>query len=246
MSDRKPETMMEEVIDRYMDEMVDNLKSAITLAVEKELSKSLTRSLLQSEFYKRISEDMRGGLQAIYKELSSARQEDGGEDINREKKRADQLFSEAADQLDKILVTTEQATGEIMDIVEKHMEMQAKSNQILHSLKSGGVTKEQLSDLRQMSDDLNADLMAIMTTLSFQDLTGQRIKRIIGAIKKVETIVLDLYLSTGLKLKAHEEAPDKDLEQITKEADQKVSELKGPQVGTSQASVDDLLASLGL
>ncbi|MBI4804149.1 MAG: protein phosphatase CheZ [Desulfovibrio sp.] len=239
------DTMIENLMDRYMDEMVENLKTAITQAVENELSKSLTRSLLQGEFYKRMSDDMRQGLQSIYKELSSARQEDGTE-IVKEKKRADQLFSEAADQLDKILSTTEQATGEIMDIVERHMEMQAKSNQILHSLKSGGVTKDQLQDLRQMSDTLNADLMSIMTTLSFQDLTGQRIKRIIGAIKNVEAIVLDLYLSTGLKVRAHEEAPEKGLEEIEAEAAQKVNELKGPQVGTNQASVDDLLASLGM
>ncbi|WP_243364472.1 protein phosphatase CheZ [Fundidesulfovibrio terrae] len=241
-----PDTMIDGLMDKYMDDMVDSLKSAITQAVEKELSRSLTRSLLQSEFYKRISDDMRNGLQSIYKELSNARQEESGTGIVKEKKRADQLFSEAADQLDKILSTTEQATGEIMDIVEKHMDMQSKSNQILHSLKSGGVTKEQLGDLREMSDSLNADLMTIMTTLSFQDLTGQRIKRIIGAIKNVEAIVLDLYLSTGLKVKAHEEAPDMDLDQIEAEADKKVNELKGPQVGTSQASVDDLLASLGM
>jgi chemotaxis protein CheZ len=103
-----------------------------------------------------------------------------------------------------------------------------------------------LNDLRAMSDTLNADLMSIMTTLSFQDLTGQRIKRIIGAIKNVETIVLDLYLSTGLKLKAHQETPEMDLDQIEAEAERKVSELKGPQQDTNQASVDDLLASLGL
>jgi len=242
----KPEAMMEGLMDRYMDDMVENLKSAITQAVEKELSRSLTRSLLQSEFYKRISDDMRNGLQSIYKELSNARQEESGDGIVKEKKRADQLFSEAADQLDKILSTTEEATGEIMDIVEKHMEMQSQSNQILHSLKSGGVTKDQLHSLREMSDSLNADLMTIMTTLSFQDLTGQRIKRIIGAIKNVETIVLDLYLSTGLKVKAHQEAPDMDLDQIEAAADKQVTELKGPQVGSNQASVDDLLASLGM
>jgi chemotaxis protein CheZ len=242
----KPETLIEDILDRYMVDMVDNLKAAITQAVEKELSRSLTRSLMQSEFYKRLNDDMHHGLQSIYKELAQARQDDGNPVIAKEKKRADQLFSEAADQLDKILATTEEATGEIMDIVEKHMEMQATSNQILHSLKSGGVTKDQLNDLRAMSDTLNADLMSIMTTLSFQDLTGQRIKRIIGAIKNVETIVLDLYLSTGLKLKAHQETPEMDLDQIEAEAERKVSELKGPQQDTNQASVDDLLASLGL
>jgi len=189
---------------------------------------------------------MRNGLQSIYKELSNARQDESGSEITKEKKRADQLFSEAADQLDKILATTEQATGDIMDVVEKHLEMQAESNKILHSLKSGGVTKEQLGELRAMSDTLNEDLMSIMTTLSFQDLTGQRIKRIIGAIKNVEAIVLDLYLSTGFKLKAHEETPEKDLDLIEAEADRKISELKGPQMDSNQASVDDLLASLGM
>ncbi len=242
----KPDTLFDGAMERLMDEMVESLKVSITQAVERELSKSLTRSLVQSEFYRRLSDDMRQGLQSIYKELSQARQEDGGQQIAKEKRRADQLFSEAADQLDEILATTEKATGEIMDIVEKHMDIQAQSNQILHSLKSGGVTKEQLGDLRAMSDTLNADLMTIMTTLSFQDLTGQRIKRIIGAIKNVESIVLDLYLSTGLKLKAHEEAPDKDLDQIEAEADKTVNELKGPQADSNQASVDDLLAQLGL
>lgn len=240
------EVAIDNIMDKLMDEMVDNLKASITQAVETELSKTLTRSLLQSEFYKRLSDNMRTGLQSIYKELASARQDDSCEDITKEKKRADQLFSEAADQLDKILATTEQATGEIMDVVEKHLEMQAESNKILHSLKSGGVTKEQLAELRSMSDTLNEDLMSIMTTLSFQDLTGQRIKRIIGAIKNVEAIVLDLYLSTGFKLKAHEEAPEKDIALIEAEADRKVSELKGPQMDSSQASVDDLLASLGM
>jgi len=242
----KPDIKIDDFMDKYMDEMVENLKTAVTQAVEKELSKTLTRSLMQGEFYKRLTDDMHHGLQSIYKELAQARQEDDGSEVVKEKKRADQLFSEAADQLDKILSTTEQATGEIMDVVEKHMEMQANANHILHSLKSGGVTKLQLNELRDMSDSLNADLMQIMTTLSFQDLTGQRIKRIIGAIKNVEAIVLDLYLSTGLKVKAHQEAPDMDLDQIEAATKQKVSELKGPQTDANQASVDDLLASLGM
>lgn len=232
----KHETMIEDVMDRYMDEMVENLKSAITQAVEKELSRSLTRSLLQSEFYKRLSDDMRTGLQSIYKELSTARQDGGGTEIVREKKRADQLFSEAAQQLDDILDTTEKATGDIMDIVEKHMETQAKSNQILHSLKSGGVTKEQLKELRDMSDELNADLMSIMTALSFQDLTGQRIKRVIDMLGKIRDMVAELYVSTGILVKAKEKDPAQPLEELKKDAKAKVS----------QSDVDDLLAQLNM
>lgn len=245
MSAKNP--TLDPLMDRLCDEVVENLKSSVTQVVERELSRSLTKALVQGEFYRRLSDEMRQGLQSIYKELSAARKEDAPQDgLVQEKLQADQLFHEAADQLDKILSTTEQATGEIMDIVEKHQDIQAKSNAILHSLKSGGVTKEQLGELRAMSDTLNEDLIRIMTTLSFQDLTGQRIKRIIEAIKKVEGIVLDLYLSTGLELKAREQAPDKDLDEIQAEAKRTMSELKGPQVGVGQGAVDDLLAQLGM
>jgi len=63
--------------------------------------------------------------------------------------------------------------------------------------------------------------------------------------------VFDLYVSTGLMMKTHEEAPDKDLTEIAEESRRKVqeiraSELKGPQRETSQKDVDDLLASLGI
>lgn len=88
--------------------------------------------------------------------------------------------------------------------------------------------------------------MTIMTTLSFQDLTGQRIKIIIDTIKSVEKIVLDLYMSTGLKIKAREEAPEKSLEQLDQETETKMSALKGPAESADQGNVDDLLASLGL
>jgi chemotaxis protein CheZ len=221
--------------------VVADIKDSIVEAVERQISQSLTRSLLESEFHKRMSSEMRGGLQAIYKEINAAKRSSdkvGGD--------PEKLFNEASDQLDEILRATEDATGKIMDIIEKHMSLQADANKILHGLKSGGVTKEQLGGLREISDTLNADLMEIMTTLSFQDLTGQRIKRIINAIKKVEDIVLDLYVATGLKIKAHEEAPDKALDHIEAEASQKLSELKGPQSDANQADVDSLLSQLGL
>jgi chemotaxis protein CheZ len=230
------------VVEKVVASIVADLKDSIVAAVERQISSSLTRSLLESEFHKRLSQEMRGGLQAIYKEINAAKRvSDKVAGENPEK-----LFNEASDQLDEILRATEDATGKIMDIVEKQQDMQEGASKILHGLKNGGVTKDQLQTLREISDALGVDLMEIMTTLSFQDLTGQRIKRIIDAIKKVETIVLDLYLATGLKMKAHEEAPDKDLEQVEAETSRKMSELKGPQADAKQADVDSLLSQLGL
>ncbi len=248
MSDKEQE-LLDHLMDRVLNEVVADLKQSISSAVEQELTKTLSRSLLESEFHRRLNEEMREGLQHIYKEINAAAKGNGDalpDKMPADKKTADQLFHEAAGQLDMILQTTEEAAEQIMDIVEKHLSTQADSNKILHSLKSGGVTKAQLHTLRDMSDELNADLMNIMTVLSFQDLTGQRIKKIIEAIKKVEGIVFDLYMTTGIKLKRREEAPEKDIEELETEAREKVSELKGPQSDVNQSEVDDLLAQLGL
>jgi len=46
-------------------------------------------------------------------------------------------------------------------------------------------------------------------------------------------------MSTGLKIKAKESAPEKAIDEIEKETQNRMSELKGP-----QTKVDDLLAEL--
>ena len=102
-----------------------------------------------------------------------------------------------------------------------------------------------------MNQSLESALTDIITDLSFQDLTGQRLKKVVSAITSIRETVFDLYVSTGLMMKTREETPEKDLAEIAKESRLKVqeirnSELKGPQNDASQKDVDDLLASLGL
>ncbi|EKO38871.1 MAG: chemotaxis protein [Solidesulfovibrio magneticus str. Maddingley MBC34] len=240
--------LLERLLEKIVQEVVPDLRESIGVTIEKEVARTLSRALLESEFHKRLNQEMRDGLQDIYKEIVQAAKHgseqtaegDGG------RHQADQLFQEAAQQLDNILQTTESATSEIMDIVEKHMELQAECAAILDGLPGGYAGPKEVTRLKSANEALGEDLMRIMTTLSFQDLTGQRIKRIITAIKKVEQIVLDLYLSTGLQIRAQAQAPDRNIEDLKAEAKQKVSELKGPQSDVKQGDVDDLLAQLGL
>jgi len=243
------EELLNRLIEKIVHEVVPDLRESISNTIEREVAKTLSRALLESEFHKRLNDEMRQGLQNIYKEIIQAAKHEGDATPTGgpgDRQQADQLFQEAAQQLDKILQTTETATTEIMDIVEKHMDMQADAAGILTEMEAGTAASEDIAKVRASNDMLGQDLMRIMTTLSFQDLTGQRIKRIIGAIKKVETIVFDLYLSTGLQIKAQAEAPDRTIDELQAEAKQKVSELKGPQMGVKQGAVDDLLAQLGL
>ncbi len=240
------QAMMEQVMEKVTAQVVSGIKDALTQIVERELTNSLTRALVESEFYRRISGDMRLGLQNIYKEIASATKPEGSRHAAPDQKQADKLFSEASMQLDEILKTTEKATFEIMDVVEQHLELQNKANEMLTSLRKTRKSNPAITELISINDELGENLTKIMTSLSFQDITGQRIKRIIEALKKIEGIVFDIYMSTGLIIKAREEAPEKDIEVLQAEARQKVTDLRGPQSCVSQNDIDGMLAQLGL
>ncbi len=89
--------------------------------------------------------------------------------------------------------------------------------------------------------------LSMLEPLSFQDLVGQRIQRIVKLVKTMETRIEDLVISFGVKLQKYKTDPDLSYEEVTQEAEQIRSELKGPSregEGLDQSAVDELLASL--
>jgi hypothetical protein len=105
------------------------------------------------------------------------------------------------------------------------------------------ILKEQTETLRT----IGKLSMSMMEPLSFQDLVGQRIQRIIKLVKSMEMRIEDLIISFGIKMQRHKEDPSKSFEDLAREVEDFKSELKGPQSegeGLDQDSIDDLLASL--
>ena len=244
---RSEEAMLDEVMEKVATQVSDSIRDTITQSVETELTSNLTRALLKSEFYRRLNDDMRTGLQDIYKEISTAAQKENGTALTTEEQQAaNKLFNEASHQLDEVRVTLEEATNSIMDILEAQLDLRSRAMQHLQNIASRHGDDPDVIALIELEETLGENMTNIMTTMSFQDLTGQRIKKIIAAIQKVEGTVFDMYMSSGLILKAHEETPDKNFEELEAETKQVVSELKGPDRDASQADVDDLLSQLGL
>ncbi|MEW5772121.1 MAG: protein phosphatase CheZ [Thermodesulfobacteriota bacterium] len=244
MVDHEGDKEMADIIARLTEHVVGSVGEAITRTVQEELSRTLPRALREGEFFRKVNADMRRGLQEIYKEIVAVKRDTGQAQIS--PKDADKLFSEASDQLDAILKSTESATVQIMDIVEDFQDNLAKTTSLVDSFRSGGASKKAVEELAAMNASANEQMVQIMTALSFQDLTGQRIKRVIQALQHIERIVFEVYMSTGLLEKARDERPERDMSEMEAEAKQRVSALKGPQAGTSQNDVDDLLAQLGL
>ncbi len=240
-----------EMIERFMEKISDkiaaDIRQSVVQTLEREIRENISRALMQGEFYKTMNAELQDGLKQIYKEISQAKKQNGSEGVSpASPTRTSELISEASDQLDEIMKTTEQAAVEVMDIVEDQMEAQARMADLLERVRKGTAKSSDLDALVNANQQLSNDLMRIMTALSFQDLTGQRIKKIITAIKQVEKITLDLFISTGLKIKGLVETPDKDIQTLEAETKQKVSTLQGPSMETNQQDVDDLLAQLGL
>ncbi|MDR2825909.1 MAG: protein phosphatase CheZ [Deltaproteobacteria bacterium] len=205
--------------------------------------------------HKRINENMLGALNNIYKEIakisgSEAKSAASGTVTN--PIAASEVFKEASRQLEEIMVTTYNAADDIMNKAEFIQENQSIVQKHISTLRASGANTEVIAALEDIVKHNMDAISAIVTDLSFQDLTGQRIKKVVHALSSVHQMVVETYISAGLMLKKSEEEPEKDFETIEQESRQqaeetiKGSELKGPVLNSSQADVDDLLAKLGL
>lgn len=198
------------------------------------------------EIYRQLSAEMRDGLKSIYHQTTHAASQG---------RPTDALFTEASGQLDEVVKATECAAMNIMEIVEKQQAAAGEAAQIIRRLQNGPHESGDLERLNAINSALDADLTTLLTTLSFQDIAGQRIKKVMAALQAIEQSVLELYLSSGLIMDAAEKDPGQDAATLRAEAQKAVrqfsenrqSQLKGPDSGgCSQAAIDDMLAQLGL
>lgn len=195
--------------------------------------------------YRDLSVEMRDGLKTIYKQLSSASAVGNPE----------ALFNDASDQLREVVRETETAAMNIMELIERQLEQTTANAAILAVLRKQFGANAGLDELDRNNDQLAQSLTAMLTALSFQDITGQRIKKVMAALDIMESSVIELYLTSGLVIEAADKEPAKEAEVIKADAQKAVeefrenrnSELKGPDKnGVSQAAIDDMLAQLGL
>ncbi len=251
------EELLRAVMAEVTEKITVNLRDTLAKTLEEQLSEALTQSLLESEFYRKMSKDMRSGLKKIYKKIDSAANTTSAVEQGLSKTKSDQLFHEASAQLNAVLEQTEEATDGIMSVVERNLDDQAKVLDVFANIKNQSATAEEYAWFENYLESLDHDWNTILTTLSFQDLTGQRIKKAVAALQEIETTVVELFLSSGLLIQAYESEPGKNLDQIEEETQKTLSsmldtelvgtQLKGPSKdGVSQQNIDDLLAQLGM
>lgn len=205
--------------------------------------------MAEEKVYKQLSAGMREELRQIYRQISDAATETGTSGPY-----PTALFNEASSQLKEVVKTTEDAAMNIMDIVEKQLTAADEAHSLIGEANKK-YSDPALAELDKINRNLTAGLTNVLTLLSFQDITGQRLRKVADALGAIEKSVRELYISSGLMLEAAEKDPVKDMQTLQAEAQTAVrefeqkrkSELKGPDSnGISQSSIDDMLSQLGL
>lgn len=162
---------------------------------------------------------MFGHIQRIRRELASIRTPGHEQDDH---------FANMSDQLDAIVESTEDATNSIMSNAEEIEDLVAKAKARIND-------SETHTLLDQVSDRVNS----MFEACSFQDLTGQRVTKVVRSLKFVEERVNSLIRMWGREELAkvvvdiQETDPDKAL-------------LNGPQrkgIAVSQADVDQMFSN---
>lgn len=132
--------------------------------------------------------------------------------------RADEIKSKhipgATDELDAVVGATEDATGAIMDACEK-----------IQSLFDG--------QDNELTQQVITQVTCIFEACSFQDITGQRIRKVVKALKEIDAKVIALLKAFGAESML-DLAPTED----TREGDDRL--LNGPQLNGQGVSQDDI------
>lgn len=116
-------------------------------------------------------------------------------------------FPEASNQLSAVTGELENAANVIMTILEGLMSEQDRADALLKKIsdwaeKTNASDKEAglavINDLQAINVKTRSDMMDIFANMSFQDLTGQKLKKVIGSLAVVEKKLLEMALSFGV------------------------------------------------
>ena len=134
-------------------------------------------------------------------------------------------IASATDELDAIVGSTEEATNGILQAME-----------LLE-----GLTAQMPAEV---AEQVTNAVTQVYESCNFQDITGQRITKVVKALKHIESKVDALVAAFGDEIQKYRETHPREEQQQPKTTDEKL--LNGPQLpddAGKQADIDALLAS---
>ncbi len=126
-------------------------------------------------------------------------------------------------QLDAVVLATEAATQTILESAESIDDVVSK------------LVNQASSDERGQLEEVSEKVVAIFEACNFQDITGQRVTKVVNTLKRVESSVTNMMEIMGGDSAFADVVPPKD-----EEADSDKALLQGPQLAGQGISQDDI------
>ena len=246
--------------ENIINELDEKLRTGDLSEGDTDAIKDMIHKLRDGEFFELLTMEFSGKIKDVAKELIDFRK-----DIQKKLEPeiveiASKDIPEASNQLGGINETLEDSTMKIMDINEDQMETANKQLKVVESfLNNNGHPDETamsislddalgiIAQQRDVLKEIEGSSLKMMEPLSFQDLVGQRIQKIIKLVRSMELRIEELIVSFGIRLQKHKEDPTKTYAELNYDVEAYMMDLKGPLragEGLDQAGIDDLLANL--
>lgn len=207
MSAQHAAAQVRDAIDNLRSQNVKERQLVDVLALSEELSSAM------GTFFTSIDQSVRDEFAAISQFISKARQEIG--DLRPTDIRNKRLPA-AGEELEAIVQDTEVATEKIMQTAEDVL----------------ALSPEHCDDYDQQ---VQAKMLDIIEACSFQDLTGQRVSKVVNALQHIEERMSRFATEMGIEDHESPEEPLSDEEKRRRDL-----LLNGPAIGGPETSQDDI------
>lgn len=198
-----------------------------------------TEAIAKGNYYKDMSVELQGELGRLAEFINVIR--GGMRNVQVQARFSSQRIPEASLELNDIKDVTQNATNRVLEQTETVMSGQRRMRELLEGLRKMDLpgAGEKLEEMGRLVETNDEALVSTMAALSFQDMTGQRITRIIKVVDEVETRILEMLLHLGAQM------DEKDTAQRKLEMLQRLKESRGDK-DLKQDIVDTILTDLGL
>ncbi|HEY3347272.1 MAG TPA: protein phosphatase CheZ, partial [Nitrospirota bacterium] len=157
----------------------------------------LTEAMAHGDFYKDISGQLQGELGRLAEFINMIK--GGMINVHVQAKYTAEQIPQASLELSGINDVTLDATNRVLELTERVQDREVAIVKVIAALKEdmpvGG--SELIAELEKNLAGNKEDLMSIIATMSFQDMTGQKIRKIIKVVDEVQTRLLEILLSVG-------------------------------------------------
>lgn len=177
---------------------------------------------MSEEKWDTVLQDLKGELADLANFVEKTKS--GMEGVQSTVNAGKEALPQATDELNAVTVDLEKAANTIMSILERVMSEQDRAVSMLGVLKSWAQDLEAkngteglgiINVLEGSFGTMRTDMMDILTNMSFQDLSGQKIKKVMSGFSVVQNKIIELAVTFGLQT-SHEEVKEKNdlLEEI--------------------------------